>query len=67
MVLVQANGHVGQQGAVADYLEVDSRYERAVSKRVSASCSSTSSLNGTIRRPRAFARSSTTQDAAGSS
>ena len=29
-VLVQANGHVGQQGAVADYLEVDSRYERAV-------------------------------------
>src|SRR4029077_2881306 len=30
MVLVQANGHVGQQGAVADYLEVDSRYERAV-------------------------------------
>ena len=30
MVLVQANGHVGQQGAVADYLEVESRYERAV-------------------------------------
>ena len=30
MVLVHANGHVGQQGAVADYLEVDSRYERAV-------------------------------------
>jgi chromosome segregation protein len=30
MVLVQANGHVGQQGAVADYIEVDSRYERAV-------------------------------------
>ena len=30
MVLVQANGKVGQQGAVADYLEVDSRYERAV-------------------------------------
>jgi chromosome segregation protein len=30
MVLVQANGHVGQQGAVADYLEVDSPYERAV-------------------------------------
>jgi len=30
MVLVQANGHVGQQGAVADYVEVDSRYERAV-------------------------------------
>jgi chromosome segregation protein len=29
-VLVQANGHVGQQGAVADYLEVDSMYERAV-------------------------------------
>jgi chromosome segregation protein len=29
-VLVQANGHVGQQGAVADYLDVDSRYERAV-------------------------------------
>jgi chromosome segregation protein len=30
MVLIQANGHVGQQGAVADYLEVDGRYERAV-------------------------------------
>ena len=30
MVLVQANGHVGQQGAVADYVEVDRRYERAV-------------------------------------
>ncbi len=30
MVLAQANGYVGQQGAVADYLEVDSRYERAV-------------------------------------
>jgi chromosome segregation protein len=30
MVLVQANGRVGQQGAVADYLEVDGRYERAV-------------------------------------
>jgi chromosome segregation protein len=30
MVLVHANGHVGQQGAIADYLEVDSRYERAV-------------------------------------
>ena len=30
MVLVQADGHVGQQGAVADYLDVDSRYERAV-------------------------------------
>ena len=30
MVLIQANGHVGQHGAVADYLEVDSRYERAV-------------------------------------
>jgi chromosome segregation protein len=30
MVLVQANGRVGQQGAVADYLEADSRYERAV-------------------------------------
>jgi chromosome segregation protein len=30
MVLVQANGKVGQQGAVADYLEVDRRYERAV-------------------------------------
>src|SRR5688572_8466215 len=29
-VLINANGHVGQQGAVADYLEVDSRYERAV-------------------------------------
>ena len=30
MVLVQANGHVGQQGAVADFLEVERRYERAV-------------------------------------
>ncbi|MSO81912.1 MAG: chromosome segregation protein SMC [Acidobacteria bacterium] len=30
MVLAQANGRVGQQGAVADYLEVDRRYERAV-------------------------------------
>src|SRR5688572_7596809 len=30
MVLVQANGHVGQQGAVADYIDVDRRYERAV-------------------------------------
>ncbi|MBF8300173.1 MAG: smc, partial [Acidobacteria bacterium] len=30
MVLVQANGQVGQQGAVADYLDVDRRYERAV-------------------------------------
>ena len=30
MVLVQANGHVCQQGAVADYLDVDRRYERAV-------------------------------------
>ena len=30
MLLMQANGHVGQQGAVADYLDVESRYERAV-------------------------------------
>jgi chromosome segregation protein len=30
MVLVQANGHVGQQGAVADYVDVERRYERAV-------------------------------------
>jgi chromosome segregation protein len=30
MVLVQANGRVGQQGAVADYVDVDTRYERAV-------------------------------------
>jgi chromosome segregation protein len=30
MVLVQANGRVGQLGAVADYLEADSRFERAV-------------------------------------
>ena len=29
-VLVHANGHVGQLGAVADYLDVDRRYERAV-------------------------------------
>jgi chromosome segregation protein len=30
MVLVQANGQVGQLGAIADYLDVDTRYERAV-------------------------------------
>jgi chromosome segregation protein len=30
MVLLQANGRVGQLGAVADYLDVDRRYERAV-------------------------------------
>ena len=30
MVLVEANGQVGQQGAVADYLDVDPGYERAV-------------------------------------
>jgi chromosome segregation protein len=30
MVLVQANGRVGQLGAIADYLDVDRRYERAV-------------------------------------
>jgi chromosome segregation protein len=30
MVLAQANGHVGQLGSVADYLEVEPRYERAV-------------------------------------
>jgi chromosome segregation protein len=30
MVLVQANGRVGQMGALADLLEVDPRYERAV-------------------------------------
>jgi chromosome segregation protein len=30
MVLAQANGHVGQQGSVADYLDVDPKYERAV-------------------------------------
>ena len=29
-VLAQANGQVGQRGAVADYLEVDAGYERAV-------------------------------------
>jgi chromosome segregation protein len=29
-VLAQANGHVGQQGSVADYLDVEPRYERAV-------------------------------------
>jgi chromosome segregation protein len=29
MVLVHANGRVGQQGAVADYVEVERRYERA--------------------------------------
>jgi chromosome segregation protein len=30
MVLAEANGHVGQQGSVADYLEVEPKYERAV-------------------------------------
>jgi chromosome segregation protein len=30
MVLVQANGRVGQMGALADVIEVDPRYERAV-------------------------------------
>ncbi len=30
MVLAQPDGHVGQQGSVADYLEVEPRYERAV-------------------------------------
>ena len=30
LVLAESNGHVGQLGSVADYLEVDSRYERAV-------------------------------------
>ena len=30
MILAQANGHVGQQGSVADYLDVDPKYERAV-------------------------------------
>jgi chromosome segregation protein len=30
MVLVQANGHVGQMGALADVIEVEPRYERAV-------------------------------------
>ena len=30
MVLVQANGRVGQLGAIADYLDVDRHYERAV-------------------------------------
>ena len=30
MVLVNANGKVGQMGAVADFLEVEPRYERAV-------------------------------------
>src|SRR5262249_60098543 len=29
-VLVQANGAVNQQGAIADYLEVENGYERAV-------------------------------------
>ena len=29
-VLVQANGHVGQLGTVADFVDVDARYERAV-------------------------------------
>jgi len=30
IVLQQANGHVGQQGSVADYLDVDPKFERAV-------------------------------------
>jgi chromosome segregation protein len=30
IVLVQANGHVGQMGALADVVEVEPRYERAV-------------------------------------
>jgi chromosome segregation protein len=30
MVLIEANGHVGQMGALADVIEVDPRYERAV-------------------------------------
>ena len=30
LVLAESNGDVGQMGSVADYLEVDSRYERAV-------------------------------------
>jgi chromosome segregation protein len=30
MVLAEANGHVGQQGSVADYLEVEPKYEHAV-------------------------------------
>ena len=30
MVLREANGRVGQRGAVADYLDVDPAYERAV-------------------------------------
>jgi chromosome segregation protein len=30
IVLVEANGHVGQMGALADFIEVDPRYERAV-------------------------------------
>ena len=29
-VLAQANGKVNQQGAIADYLEVEAGYERAV-------------------------------------
>ena len=35
MVLAQANGHVGQQGSVADYLDVDPKYERAVEASLS--------------------------------
>ena len=30
IVLAQANGRIGQLGAIADYLDVDRRYERAV-------------------------------------
>jgi chromosome segregation protein len=37
-VLAEANGHVGQQGAIADYLEVDPGYERAVEACLGALC-----------------------------
>ena len=50
MVLVQANGQVGQQGAVADFSR-SSRATSARSKRASAICCSTSSSSATITPP----------------
>ena len=50
-VLAQANGKVNQQGAIADYLEVDSRLRTAPSKRTSAICCSTSLSSAPNMRP----------------
>jgi mannose-6-phosphate isomerase class I len=43
MVLVEANGHVGQMGALADFIEVDPRYERAVEAHLGEGLMSSSS------------------------